>query len=36
MRKLWAPWRIQYIKTLEEEKGCIFCIKPKENRDEDS
>lgn len=36
MRKLWAPWRIQYIKTLKEEKGCIFCIKPKENRDEEN
>ncbi|MEO0270599.1 MAG: HIT domain-containing protein [candidate division WOR-3 bacterium] len=36
MKKLWAPWRIQYIKTLEKEKGCIFCIKPKEKRDEEN
>ncbi|MEN3044012.1 MAG: HIT domain-containing protein [Candidatus Hydrothermales bacterium] len=33
MKKLWAPWRINYIKTIETEKGCIFCSKPKENND---
>ncbi len=32
---LWAPWRIEYI-TSEKEKGCIFCNKPKENRDEEN
>lgn len=24
MDKLWAPWRIKYIKT-KKRKGCIFC-----------
>ncbi|KAA3599321.1 MAG: HIT domain-containing protein [Calditrichaeota bacterium] len=35
MEKIWAPWRIEYIETLSEEKseGCIFCDKPKENKD---
>ena len=25
MDKLWAPWRINYIKTCHKVKGCIFC-----------
>ena len=29
MDRLWAPWRIDYIKS-EKEKGCIFCDKPAE------
>ena len=33
MKKLWAPWRIKYIKNIEKEKGCIFCIKSKEKKD---
>jgi ATP adenylyltransferase len=32
MKKIWAPWRVQYI-NMEKPKGCIFCEKPKENRD---
>ena len=32
MRKIWAPWRIEYIRSKKGE-GCIFCQKPKENRD---
>ena len=31
MNKLWAPWRIDYIRT-PKEKGCIFCNK---SHDED-
>jgi ATP adenylyltransferase len=23
--RLWAPWRLEYIKSAEEEDGCIFC-----------
>ena len=26
MNKLWAPWRIDYIRTPKEE-GCVFCNK---------
>lgn len=35
MQKIWAPWRIEYIETLNEEKteDCIFCDKPNENKD---
>ena len=32
MDRLWAPWRIDYIKS-EKEKGCIFCDKPAEGND---
>jgi ATP adenylyltransferase len=34
MKRLWEPWRIQYIEEMGKEEGCIFCIKPKENDDE--
>jgi len=33
MENIWAPWRMDYILN-GEEKGCIFCNKPKENEDE--
>jgi ATP adenylyltransferase len=25
MRQLWAPWRLEYIASADEEGGCIFC-----------
>jgi ATP adenylyltransferase len=25
LRQLWAPWRLEYIKSADEETGCIFC-----------
>lgn len=25
MDKLWAPWRINYIKNIKKEKGCLLC-----------
>jgi ATP adenylyltransferase len=25
MSRLWAPWRISYIKAVKKQKGCIFC-----------
>ncbi len=28
MKKLWAPWRIEYIRSKKDE-GCILCDKPK-------
>jgi ATP adenylyltransferase len=30
--RLWAPWRIEYIRS-SKPAGCIFCDKPKENKD---
>ncbi len=25
MERLWAPWRMGYIKNFKKEKGCLFC-----------
>jgi ATP adenylyltransferase len=33
MKKIWAPWRIEYIRQTKPQ-GCILCDKPKENKDE--
>lgn len=35
MHVLWAPWRMEYILS-EKEKGCIFCTKPKEDKDREN
>jgi len=35
MKRIWAPWRIQYIRA-PEQKGCIFCDKPGEDKDADN
>jgi ATP adenylyltransferase len=25
VKQLWAPWRLEYIKSADEESGCLFC-----------
>jgi ATP adenylyltransferase len=25
MERLWAPWRMEYIKSADDDSGCIFC-----------
>ena len=25
MEQLWAPWRLEYIKSADEQSGCLFC-----------
>ena len=25
MKQLWAPWRLEYIKSADEQSGCLFC-----------
>jgi ATP adenylyltransferase len=32
MKQLWAPWRMEYVKS-EKSNECIFCSLPKENND---
>ncbi|MDY6794201.1 MAG: HIT domain-containing protein [Actinomycetota bacterium] len=36
MERLWRPWRINYIRNIENvrDEGCIFCTKPKSGDDE--
>jgi ATP adenylyltransferase len=35
MKRLWAPWRMEYILAAQEdEDGCLFCEKPQEKNDE--
>jgi ATP adenylyltransferase len=24
-KQLWAPWRLEYISTADEQDGCVFC-----------
>jgi len=38
MERLWRPWRMQYINSVQEEreKGCIFCTKPASGDDQAS
>ena len=38
MERLWAPWRLEYIRNAQDddEQGCIFCLKPKESRDKEN
>ena len=33
---LWAPWRMEYIETVDRTPECIFCQKWKEDRDEEN
>jgi ATP adenylyltransferase len=35
MEKLWAPWRMAYVEVAKPQ-GCIFCDKPREDRDEEN
>jgi ATP adenylyltransferase len=35
-QRIWAPWRLAYVKDASKDTGdeCIFCAKPKEDEDE--
>jgi ATP adenylyltransferase len=30
---LWAPWRMDYVSSCDKPEGCIFCVKPNEEKD---
>jgi ATP adenylyltransferase len=37
MDRLWAPWRMEYIlSTQDDDQGCIFCEKPQETTDKEN
>ena len=25
-RQIWAPWRLEYIASADEQEGCVFCL----------
>lgn len=25
MKRLWAPWRLEYVAAADEQEGCVFC-----------
>jgi ATP adenylyltransferase len=25
LKRLWAPWRLEYVSTADEQEGCVFC-----------
>jgi len=35
MKKLWAPWRMEYIREsiIENNEGCIFCLGKEVDKD---
>jgi ATP adenylyltransferase len=35
MKRLWAPWRIEFI-LKPKSRRCVLCLKPRENRDRDN
>ena len=35
MNKLWAPWRMDYIR-IPKEDGCIFCTKHESKKDKEN
>ncbi len=35
MRRLWSPWRMDYIRSPKQD-GCIFCEKGKSDRERDN
>jgi ATP adenylyltransferase len=26
VRQLWAPWRLEYVGSADEQPGCVFCL----------
>jgi ATP adenylyltransferase len=34
VKELWAPWRLEYIKSADEDAGCVFCAATKGDDEE--
>ena len=26
MERLWAPWRLEYVQSADDQPGCVFCV----------
>jgi ATP adenylyltransferase len=33
-KPLWAPWRLEYVQSADEDEGCLFCRAAEERDDE--
>ena len=33
---IWTPWRYEYVSTVDEREGCIFCDRPTSGDDEEN
>jgi len=36
VKRLWAPWRMEYILGEKTGGGCLFCVKAKESKDREN
>jgi ATP adenylyltransferase len=36
VERLWAPWRMTYVKGETADEGCVFCTKPPQDRDREN
>jgi ATP adenylyltransferase len=34
-KPLWAPWRLEYIQSADEDEGCLFCRAAEDGGDEE-
>jgi len=36
VKQLWAPWRLEYVTSADEQPGCVFCAAAGATSDEDA
>jgi ATP adenylyltransferase len=36
VKRLWAPWRLEYVSNADEQDGCVFCRAASSRSDEDA